>query len=169
MHFKPAEQRRALVGTDRVAKRRHRGGQRLPDRLGTGVALPQRADALVLLSQVRQVKVDSEGPRHCLCPGQRPACYQRRNFGICSGCRATAAAGAGLVLAGSDYPVAQVLDVVEQIPAIRLGDHLTQDLAKQPDVPPHCGRHPPRIRVPALGTSRHPRQRNRLRLVPSKL
>ena len=56
---------------------RDRRGQRLADRRGTGVPLPQRPDPVQFLGQVGQVEVDGERPGDQLGPVQRPAGHQR--------------------------------------------------------------------------------------------
>ena len=183
VHLKTAQQSRAAIRADGLGERDHRGGQGLAHRRGPGVPLTQSPDALVLLGQVGQVKIDREGAGHRLGPRQRPAGDQRRDVGVRSrrgactprsgACPRRPASFRGrtsfrlrggirsvgsvrrVVQARGDHPPPQVLDVSEQAVAIGLRDHLTENLAEHPDVLPHRSRNPPGVGVPAAGRHGH--------------
>ena len=112
----------------------HGGGQRLADRLGPGVALPQQPDALVFLGQVGQVEVHGEGARHLLGPVQVPGRDQGRD-------RVAGRVVVGpLLVAGLDYRVPEPLDVGQQVRAglrVRIADHFAEDVAEEADVAAH--------------------------------
>ena len=75
VHLQPVQQGRALLGGQLLIQAGYRGRQGFADRLGTAVALAQCPDPLMLLRQVRQVKIDSEGTGDRLGARQRPACH----------------------------------------------------------------------------------------------
>ena len=97
-------------------RRGHGSCEGLAHWLGTGVALAQRADPLVLLGQVRQVEIHSEGARDRL--GTRPAaswppaplCPHRPSLR-----RQPQVGRIRIEPARGDHAMAQVLHVVEQI------------------------------------------------------
>ena len=126
---------------------RHRRGQRLAPRprgprrpLHSPFAIPvllrevrlaaQHPDPVPFLGQVGQVEVDREGLGHQLGAGQRPARHQRRDL-------VTGQVGvvSGRLVPGRDDRTAQPFDVVEQVLAARLADHLTEQVTEEPDIP----------------------------------
>ena len=143
VHFEPSDQRVLVTGAELgVPEAGDRRGQRLADRCGAGVALAQGADPLLFLGQVGQVEVDGERSGYRLGPAERPALHQRGDLVV--GFRA------GRQPRGDD-PVPQILDVIEQILTCLLADDLAEDLAQQPDVPPHGRRELPAVGVAGVG------------------
>ena len=76
----PVQQVLELTGALLVAEFGDRCRQRLTDRGLAGVPLPQGADPLQLLGQIREVEVDGERPGHQFRPVQRPAGHQGRDL-----------------------------------------------------------------------------------------
>ncbi len=89
-----------LLGPHVVAERAHRLGQRLGHRHVVTVALPQDADAVVLLGQVGEVEVAREGPRDQHGAVDRPIGDQSRHV-----------VDRGLASAGGDHRFAQAFDI----------------------------------------------------------
>ena len=138
LHPEPGQQLVELAGFR--AEPRHRGGQRLAPGPPTRLPIPlllgqvrlaaQDPDPVPFLGQVGQVEVDGECLGHQLGAGQRPARHHGRDLVAGQVGRVS-----GRLLPGRDDRAAQPLGVVEQVLAARLADHLTEQVAKQPDIP----------------------------------
>ena len=131
MHAQPGEQFGQVAGPAVVTDLGHRGGERFPHRLVTGIALPQDADALVLFGQVGQVKVDGEGASDLLGRLQAPRRDQRRDL------LTVRRVLVPLASARLDHGVSQPLHVGQQLRPGGIADDLAEDVAEQPDIAPH--------------------------------
>ena len=104
-----------------VADLRHRRGERL-GQLGTRpVALAQGPGPVPLLGQVGEVEVAGEGARDPLGLVEAPARDQLL-------CRALLL----VAHAGRDHGAAKLLDILQQLHAALLGEHLAEQVAEQP-------------------------------------
>ena len=134
VHPQPGQQvvhvAEALLGGDP----RDRVGERLARRAVPGIALPQRAHPLLLFGQVGQVEVDGEGAGDLLGALPGPGGDERRD-GVAGGGRLRRRKVG--YAAGLDHRAPQPLHVREQVRPVGLGDDLAEDVAEQPDVPPH--------------------------------
>jgi hypothetical protein len=108
----------------------HGGGQRLRQRRLSGVAAAQGADAVVLLGQVGQMEV----------AGERAGDLHRALDGPPGGHRGDLV-NRHLPPSCGDHPLAQALDVGEQLGTAVLGDHLSQQLTEQANVGTELVRH----------------------------
>ena len=115
----------------------HRGGERFPHRHLPGIALPQDADALVLLGQVGQVKVDGEGAGDLLGLVQTPGRDQRSDLVTAGGTTVQPGASSSRSPGG---PRSRRAAAAPRRPAARAGgvaDDLAEDVAEQPDIASH--------------------------------
>jgi len=159
LHPQPGQQVVQLAGFG--AEPRHRGGQRLPPWAEAGGQIGLAAQGphpVPFLGQVGQVEVDRECLGHQFGASQWPARHQRRDL---------VAGQVGLVsrwlVPGGDDRAAQPFHVVEQALAARLADHLAEQVAEEPDIPPqgdgqflavrfpgHCPQ-PSAVQIPGTG------------------
>ncbi|GAA2993387.1 hypothetical protein GCM10017559_12090 [Streptosporangium longisporum] len=98
-------------------------GQRLRQRLLTGVADPQDADPEVLLGQVGEVEVAGEGPGDVHGAVDGPFGHHRGDL-----------VDRDLPAARPDDGLAQSFDIGEQVIAAVFGDDLPEEFAEQPHV-----------------------------------
>ena len=121
---------------------------------------------MLFLGQVGEVEIDGKCPGDELSPIKRPASHQRRDLItgrvrrratvrgaiLASSSRASAVPQGAITRggpAGGDHRQPQPLDIVEQVLATGLAQHLAKQIAEQPDIPAHRLGHLLPVGIPA--------------------